>query len=190
MKVTKISLLGFIAIVVWASSCTPKSEYTKKVEAELAKGIRYDSLFLGLSFGMTAKDFYAHCWELNRQGVFRQGSENMTVQYVVEETKYPALMDFYPEFHEAAICAMPVTFTYRDWAPWNKHLFADKLEAEIITLFEKWYGPGFMEVKHPEKEHIKVWVKVDGNRRIRIFQESDSKVKVIFTDLLSEKKQS
>ena len=81
------------------SGCTPKSKYERKLKHELAKGVRYDSLFLGLYLGMPEKDFYIHCWELNKKGLIRQGSNNTTVEYRMEdELKYPGIMNFYPSF--------------------------------------------------------------------------------------------
>ncbi len=66
------------------SGCTPKAKYERKLKHELAKGVRYDSLFLGLYLGMPEKDFYIHCWELNKKGLIRQGSNNTTVEYRYE----------------------------------------------------------------------------------------------------------
>jgi hypothetical protein len=173
----------FIALVV-LTGCSKKSEYQEMEARELAKGIRRDSLFLGLKFGMTAKEFFAHCWQLNKQGLVMEGASNTTVLYKTHELKQPASMNFYPQFKNDKINKMPVTFSYDAWAPWNKHLFADSLQLDVLALFKKWYGEGFIAVHYPEKGTV--YVKVDGNRRISIFKEGDMHVKALFTDLLAK----
>lgn len=182
-SVMKISLWVIIGIVsVFTFSC--QSEYHRKVEQELASGARKDSLFLGISFNMDEKAFFGHCWNLNKQGLLKQGPENMTIEYKLEELNYPAKMYFYPEFYKGRICEMPVTFQYEGWAPWNKKLSADSLKLDVLELFKNWYGDDFMKIDHPQNGSA--YVKVDGNRRISIFNYDDIKVNVLFTDLLLE----
>ena len=166
-------------------SCTTPTDYQQMVERELASGVREDSLFMGIYLGMTHKDFYTRCWELNKQGLIRQGTRNTTVKYEMSELKDPARMEFYPSFIAGKIYEMPVTFAYHNWAPWNKHLAADVLQKDIVKLFEKWYGKGFIRVEHPQKGIA--YVKVDGNRRINIVQKNDFEVVAYFTDLLVER---
>lgn len=174
-------ILYCIMILLFTAGCNPTSEYEAKVEAELDKGIIYDSLFLGLKFGMNSKEFYAHCWELNKQNIIQQGTKNTTVLYELKGLKHPATMDFYPSFYEDKIYEMPVVFAYKGWAPWNEHLFSDSLQQDVLKLFEKWYGKGFMTIEHPEKGAA--YVKVDGNRRISLYKDGDMYVKALFTDL-------
>ena len=186
MRQEKHLLLG-LCLLVLASAC--HSAYHQRVEEELATGVREDSLFLGITFGMSPKDFFAHCWELNKQGVIREGTQNMSVMYEVSSLEHPATMNFYPEFFEEKIYEMPVTYAYKAWAPWNKELFADSLQLDVLALYRQRYGDDFLTVEHPKGA---AYVKVDGNRRISIFKENDTNVKVVFTDLLAEreKKQS
>lgn len=172
-----------ILVLCLLAAC--RSEYHQRVEAELAKGVRQDSLFLGITFGMSSKEFYAHCWQLNKQGLIQQGTQNTTVMQEVSTLKYPATMNFYPNFHEDKIYEMPVTYAYKAWAPWNRHLFADSLQQHVLATYQQHYGEDFMRIEHPQKGIA--YVRVDGNRRISIFQENDTEVKVLFTDLLVDK---
>lgn len=173
-------ILGSLLLAV--ASCSPGSRYERKVARELASGERYDSLFMGIYLGMSKKDFYTHCWELNREGLIRQGSYNLTVEYQMkDELKEPATMNFYPVFEEDRIVEMPVRFSYNGWAPWNKALSAAQLAEDIRHWYETIYGEGFIKVNHPE--HGTAYVKVDGNRRITIFHEPDLSAWAIFTDL-------
>ena len=163
-------------------------KYNRLVKKELASNKRVDSIFFGIHFGMTRKNFFSHCWELNKKGIFRDGTNNMYVLYKLDkELKYPAEMNFYPDFYDSTICKMRVTIQYNAWAPWNKLLYADSLLPDVLTMYKKWYrdGNSFIEINDEEKGII--YVKVDGNRRITIGKYNDMLVKVDYTDLLVEK---
>ena len=163
-------------------SCEVSPRYDRLVEKELASGIRNDSIFWGIHLGMTAKDFYARCWELNEQKLIKQGATNTTVEYPMTELDFPAYMEFYPEFFEGKILEMPLKFAYSAWAPWNKRLSGDSLISEIKPLLENWYGQGFMDLKTPQGNPI--WVKVDGNRRITL-RNMGNYAEVKITDLVA-----
>jgi hypothetical protein len=183
---TNLLILILISGIAF-SGCTPKAKYDRMLKRELASGVRNDSLFLGLYFGMPEKEFYMHCWRLNQKGLIKQGSSNVTVLYELKnELKYPASMDFYPRFNDGKIYEMPVRFFYQGWAPWNKELTADKLEPDVLKYCEKLYGKGFIEVVHPQRG--KAFVKISGNRRITIFKEDESHVWAIFTNMLIKTK--
>jgi hypothetical protein len=168
------------------SGCSPRAKYERRLKHELASGVRYDSLFLGLYFGMPEKVFYVHCWNLNHKGLLKQGETNTTAEYQLkDELKYPALMDFYPKFNQGKISEMPVTFKYKGWAPWNKNLSSVNLQNEVLKWYEKIYGGGFIMVKH--HSHGKAYVKIDGNRRITIFVGDDLHVWAVFTDMSVKK---
>ncbi len=179
----KLMLLFTLSAVLF-SAC--KSDYERMVEEGLASGVRNDTLFLGIYLGMTKKDFFAHCWELNKQKLIKQGNSNTSVEYEMKELKSPALMNFYPTFHEDKIHEMPAMFNYIAWAPWNKDLWSDSLIVDVRNMMEKWYGGNdFVKMEHPEKGFR--FVKVDGNRRIILWKEDDQFVKALYTDLTKEK---
>jgi hypothetical protein len=181
----KMSRIIFFALIVLVTiGCGKKARYDRMVKRELASGERYDSLFFGIYFGMTSKDFYTHCWKLNQKGLIRQGEHNLSVEHNFEKLKHSAKMNFYPNFHEEKIFEMPVRFQYTGWAPWSKHLWSDSLQMDVLGLLENWYGEGFMEVEH--SKHGSAFVKVDGNRRITLFKKGFDEVYVIFTDLSVE----
>jgi hypothetical protein len=179
MKIT----LFICLLVVAGISCNQKSDYHQIVEKELAKGERYDSLFLGIFLGMEKEQFYQHCWELNKQQIITNGASNLSVRYDLKTLKKPAVMNFYPTFHEDKIIEMPVRISYLAWAPWNRELQSDSLQVDVLKWCENVYGKGFIEVKHPK--HGSAFVKVDGNRRISIFREDERSVQVWFVDLLN-----
>ena len=171
-----------IAIILF-SNCKKSSAYYEMEARELSGNERFDSLFFGLYLGMTSKEFYTHCWDLNKTGIIRQGASNTTVYYEIPDFNSPAGMDFYPRFHEDKIIEMPLTFSYKAWSPWNRRLYADSLKIEVLNLMEEWYGNGFLEIKNPKNPGSSAFVKIDGNRRISIYNLDDSKVQVDISDL-------
>jgi len=175
-------LAGIAALIV--GGCTPGKTYERRLKRELASGIRYDSLFMGLSFGMTQKEFYEHCWNMNKDSIIKQGSANMSVQYDLnEELEHPATMNFYPRFDDDKIIEMPVRFIYNGWAPWTKELSASNLAKDVKNWYEDIYGKGFITVTHPMNGDA--YTKIDGNRRITIYVENDLYVWARFTDMLA-----
>ncbi len=175
-------LTALAALIV--GGCSPGKTYERRLNRELASGIRNDSLFMGLSLGMTTDAFYKQCWDLNKDSVVQQGSANMSVQYDLnEELEYPATMNFYPKFDSGKIVEMPVRFIYNGWAPWTKELSAGNLAKDVRNWYEGIYGKGFITVTHPMNGEA--YVKIDGNRRITIYVENDLYVWAIFTDMLS-----
>lgn len=168
--------------VIMIIGCTPRARYERMMQRELASGERHDSIFMGMYLGMTSKDFYMHCWDLNRKGLIRQGLNNTTVQYQMkDELPHPAVMDFYPRFMNDRIYEMPVRYKYNGWAPWNKELSSTALQKDLLKIYEKKYGKGFIKVEHPVQG--KAFVKIDGNRKITLFTNDQLHVWAYFTDL-------
>lgn len=179
-------IILFIIIGVIISGCSPRAKYNRLLKHELASGVKCDSIFMGIYFGMPEKDFYVHCWNLNKKGLIRQGETNTTVLYHMKnELKYPASMDFYPKFKDGKITEMPVKFKYIGWAPWNKELTSEKLQSEIVRYYEKIYGGSFIEVKDPKRGSV--FVNIKGNRRISVFVQNDLFAWAVFSDLLTVK---
>ena len=163
------------------SAC--ESDYTKLVKSELASGVKNDSIFYNLRFGITKKEFFKICWDLNRRHLVTQGPSNKNVQVMLNpkdssEALKKIKMLFYGKFNSDHIMTgMDVTFSYDAWAPWNEDLQADKLLPVVRDTLLKWYpGNPFMKVKN-------VWVKVDGGRQIELKKESKRDVSVLIEDL-------
>lgn len=184
MKSRSVSLsLVVVTLLCLYTSCTKKSEYQKLVEAELGTNVRQDSLFLGISLQMESKDFFVHCWEMNKKGLLTNGVGNQIKYDASKYFKEKTAMHFYPDFVDGTIYEIPVEFKYNEWALWNEKLSVENLMQEVITVLESWYGEGFIKMVSDDGEKT-VWVKVDGNRRIRVYRKSISSVAVVFTDLV------
>lgn len=181
-----LKFLNSLALFIFLFSC--QSEYEKLEKKELSSGKDVKELFFGLELGMERRAFFDTCWDLNKQGVLTNGPTELSIEYQAEmPSGNPARMRFYPKFEQDKIYLMPIEFTYEGWAPWNEKLTAENLRDDVIKLFEEWYGSGFIEVTNEDKSQT-VFVKIDGNRRIRIFKKHISAVRVEISDLPVEKK--
>ena len=180
-------ILFIVSSIFFLASCQMQSDYDKMVEKEMAKGIRQDSIFLGMTFGMTADSFYEHCKEMNRKGYFFNGPSNRSVQFdISDQLRHPGKIFFYPTFYEGKIYEMPASFAY-DAFTWNDSYGVDSLMVDVLGLVEEWYGE-FKEFKHPEKESV--YVNVNANRRIRVYKNrNDNSVNAVFTDLSIDKEE-
>lgn len=176
-----------ISLLFFTGCQSPYKKYESLVKAELASNQRVDSLFLGISFGMTSREFYMHCWDMNKKGVFTDGESNTAVLYKLNDgLKFPASMNFYPNFNNDRINRMGVSFRYEGWAPWNRHMDADSLKHDVLHLMETWYPNGNPFIRIEDEERGIIHVKVDGNRRIIVGAYNNAYVKVVYTDLSVE----
>ena len=48
-------------LILIFSACQKESKLEETIRTELERGIKYDSLFLGLKFGIDIQEFYDHC---------------------------------------------------------------------------------------------------------------------------------
>lgn len=175
--------IGVILFLVAILSACTQTEYERLERRELRRGVRKDSLFLGISFGMSSKDFYARCWELNKQGLLKEGPSNASVEYKIRDSKYPATMFFYPKFQDDKIVEMNCVISYNEWAPWNPTHHCDTLRNEMESKLSTVHKTDFIGVTSKVRGTAKV--AVDGNKRITLFCLDDAKLRVIYRDLLA-----
>lgn len=166
---------------LWLTACQSNESYEEWVAGELASGQRQDTLFMGYYFGMPTKAFYEYSWTLNKEGRIKEGPGNNTVQYNLDELSEPALMFYYPKFMEETIVEMPVKIRYTAWAPWNKDLFTDVLEKDVLRMLERWHNAKFRKISHPSGAHL--YLCIQGNRQIILEKLDDQFVQVKYTDL-------
>ena len=182
----KIFVLILFSLIIISCQTNPYFELERN---ELASGERYDSLFIGVKFGMTSKEFYAHCWDLNRKKLITQGPSNNSVRYYLptESIGQKIEMLFYPVFDNDIVYEVNTTFSYTGWAPWNKETSSDYLINEVIEILSEWYNSKFYEIKNPKNNSI-LYTTINGNRRIVITKVSEREVRARYTDLTIEKK--
>jgi hypothetical protein len=177
-----------LTVLIQVAACKRESNLERTIQKELESGVRNDSLFLGLKFGMTMQEFYDHCWGLNKQGIVKEGPKNMSVEYIFKDSlNNPIAFNFYPHHRgkmDEKIDQFNTSFYYYAWAL-NKHLYSDKLIKMLVPVLMEWYGGNEpFEVTISGKKHI---YKIDGNRMIDLFIFNESTVVATYTDLSCEK---
>jgi hypothetical protein len=161
-----LSIAGLLILVF--IGCNPEKKLKRVIEQELATGIRNDSLFLGLKFGITMDEFFEQCRELNKQGLVREGSKNMSVEYIFKDSiDQPIAFNFYADRDaNGPIYRYYTSFNYYAFAL-NRHLYSDRLMEILPTILMDWYGGNKpFTVRRDGKEYI---YKIDGNRMIELY---------------------
>lgn len=180
--------LTFMLFFMMISLDSCKSDYTRYVEKELARGIRNDSLIFGLSIGQDGKDFFDKCTELNKLQLITEGG-GKNAKYIEpydslgDNTKRKEML-FYALFtDDNKIYGMRMTFSYLSWTLWNEEFHSDKLMVDIKDKMMRDYGGNeFIEVDL-NNGGLKTFVKIDGNRRIVIVPKDKKDVYVKIEDL-------
>lgn len=190
-KLKFMSISRFLCLwLAIASLVSCKSEYQQYVDEELASGITNDSLIFGMRMGQTKKDFFAICWELNRQKLISQGTGNATARYITGKdslgNKSPLSKDmlFYGIFDENDVMrGMDMTYSFFSWAPWNRNRQSDSLLLHLRDEYLRGYpGNDFIEIELKDSEHPAL-VKIDGNRQILMYPKNKKDVVVKIEDL-------
>ncbi len=172
LKVMRINNLLWILLFSLAIlSCGKKNAADARM---INNDLNMDTLFLGLTFGMTSQEFFDTSAVYNsRKLIVNEGLGGKSILYNTRdgELEYPALMSYYPVFTNDKISSMPVSFQYKQWAPWNKKFWTDSLIEDVRRLFESWYGDGF-EGKKDVFGRMR-YVKIDGPRVITLQCQDD-----------------
>lgn len=166
-------------ILLFYSSCSQKSEYEQMVEEGLNSGQTVDDIFLGYTFDTTREEFYEMSWEMNQQGIITGG---VKIEYLLEELKSTARLEFFPEFKDGVVVEMPISAVYVSWAPWNEEYSANNLLMDLKTYYEDVYNTQFNNVLVPDLQ-LDAWVSIQGNREIRLYEKSVSTIQINFIDL-------
>jgi hypothetical protein len=186
----KITKRIFLVIVCVSFVACNQSEYSKLVKSEMSKNTTHDTLFLGMTFGISKQEFFDKCWKLNSEGLVSHGPSNDFVKYNLPLKEGAPLTEsirllFYGIFNEEKkMTGMNVQFSYDAWSLWNESLQPDKLIPVAQDSLKKWFpGNDFIKVKIKKNEK-ELFVKVDGNRRIIIKPIDDNReLKVRIDDL-------
>ncbi len=185
---TELKAITTVCLFIILAGCNDSHKYHKQVEQELATHVRNDTLLQGVRFGMNKREFFAHCWELHKKGVFKEGVANTTVFYEMEKNNKKYRVNFYPNFSEGKISELPVEYTYAAFAPWNSNYSLDLLQKEIVDYYIEEYGPDYLEINSKKPDNGVAYVWIDGNRRISIYKNiSRNSVTALYFDLSSKK---
>ncbi len=176
-----ISLGGLLCL-----SC--ESEYSALVKKEIADGEIYEDLILGLKMGQTKNDFFEICWDLNRQGIVRQGTGNKYALWITNldstsQKSQKVDLFFYGTFDSDMIMnGMEMKIGFTGWSIWSEDHKSFQLVEDLKVYFMKMYGGNeFIEIDAGDGK--KVQVKVDGNRQIKLYPIDNKDVRVLIEDL-------
>ena len=168
--------------LITLSACKKENKLERIIRTELESGVRNDSLFLGLKFGIEFQEFFDHCRELNRQGIVKEGPRNMSVEYLFKDSlNNPIAFNFYAQRNgNGLIRQYDTSFYYYAWAL-NRHLYSDVLMKMLPSILMDWYGGNepFTQIKDGKK-HL---YKIDGNRMIDLIIFDESTVVATYSDL-------
>ena len=176
----KRHLLIFTLVSITIISCSNRSNQDQKNPEVETVTQESDSLILDYTFGMTRDEFFDLSWEYNANGILINGSG----AEIVEEVDWlisPAKRVFYPNFENEKIVQLPVTYSYKGWAPWNTHLSSDSLMQHLIPIISEEYDVK-LEALSESTEKL-IYVGRTNNTEIEISTKSNFEVNVTFTDL-------
>jgi len=179
----------FVSALLVFSSC--ESEYTKLVNQEMAKGEIHTNYLFNLEVGDTKKEFFDKCWQLNKEQKVSQGSGNKYAKFfdeprVGEDSLARVTTLFYGIFDDNDIMhGVEMKMSFYSWSPWNDTYRSDALISFMKKRYMKELGGNeFIELKIDDKNTA--YVKVDGNRRIRMYILSPQEIMVKIEDLRNE----
>ncbi len=176
-----------VYIMVCCFGCDRVGEYKALVNKELDTEVKNDTLIHGIRFGMNKREFFAHCWELNKQGVFKEGAFNTSVFYEIVKNEKRYNINFYPKFEQGKITELPLEYTYAAFAPWNSEYTMDKLQSEVVDMYVEKHGEYDLQISSEKSENKIAYVWVQGNQRISIYKDDfRNKVIVLYFDLSSQ----
>ena len=173
------------AILYIFLSC--ESEYSKFVKDELATGVKNDSLFFGMKFNDTQQEFFSICQELNKKEMITHGPQNRFAEYTMksnDEGDSSIQMLFYGIFDkESIMTGVNMRFSYNGWFPNNQKFYSDKLIPRIQDTLKAWFpGNDFLKVNLKDLNKD-AYVKIDGNRQIKMYALDEKMVAVRIEDL-------
>jgi hypothetical protein len=177
---------NLLLVCLLVSSCG-QSDYTKLVKSELAKGVRQDSILLGINLGDTRDEYYGRCFALNKLHLLSDGgggfAEYIFKDSLVHQKATPIRFLIKPNFdNKDSLAEMVMQLSYAGWSPTSVSHQSDSLMAKTKKLLKEWYGGNdFISVK---LDSIDVPVKLDGNRRILIYKLNPQVVQVRVQDIL------
>lgn len=172
MRFIKTILLATLFGLVLFSSCkkTEAEKYMAYEKEQLQKGVVQDSLFMGLYFGMSKKEFREYCFEKNIEKRFWQGGrKNMTwVESELEGLQLPAAINFYPNFTNDTITEIKAAIYYNTTSKVDVTLEEDTLLKDALQLLNTWYGGETFKINSPVIYNNDVYVHLKGNCRITV----------------------
>lgn len=167
-----------------------QSEYDKWVDQELARNVKIDSVFFDLRLGESKEVYFKKCWDLNHDRIITQGrSYHLLKHNYTDTTEMDGKNDFYIEFQgvfnkDNKVKGLDAKFSHRLWSIWSQEYHADKLLPKVLDSLSKWFpGNAFTPFDLDSDSIPRVYVKIDGDRRFRVYPIDTRDVAVKIDDL-------
>ncbi len=184
-----IKRIALFLLISTSIACN-QSQYDKVVKRELATGKEYNEMMFDMNIGLSKKEFYGKCWQLNKEKLVSQGPSNQYVRHVLDSISpvyNPSStmeMLFFGLFDDQDLMrGMRFRFSYTAWAPWNKALQPDQLQEEVKVMMKTLYpGNDFFNLEKKINDQP-IAVKIDGNRLITVYVFDNRFVQAYIEDL-------
>lgn len=124
--------ISAIVLFILLSSCAAKQEPISNPNGWIQGNEQ--QLFLGFEFGMSRLDMIVNAKELNDRQIIKPGAG---AEFLMDDSSMVSLarVAFYPVFNEEdELIAVPMTYGYAGWAPWNEHLSSDSLAYHVSKM--------------------------------------------------------
>lgn len=165
------------------------SAYNQLVQSELASGKQFNDMIFDMQMGAPRQSFFDRCTQLNKEKKVTQGKGGIFVEHRIfpkDSSKIADVieMQFYGIFKDSILTGMDMRFSYSGWSPWNDQYQPEALIGPLRDSLKSWMpGNDFLEIQFKEPD-LKAWVKVDGNRQIKVYPLNEYQVAVKIEDLL------
>ena len=187
--ISGIKRIALFLLISTSIACN-QSQYDKVVKRELATGKEYNEMMFDMNIGLSKKEFYGRCWQLNKEKLVSQGPSNQYVRHVLDSISpvyNPSStmeMLFFGLFDDQDLMrGMRFRFSYTAWAPWNKALQPDQLQEEVKVMMTTLYpGNDFFNLEKKINDQP-IAVKIDGNRLITVYVFDNRFVQAYIEDL-------
>jgi len=187
-----IYYLGFLILYSCDSTFLNKKSLDNLLLEESIKPQRYDSIVMGVKFGMTSDEFFNYAKEKNEEGLFypsRFGT--MVTMDINKEFSYPVQFEFFPATMQNKF--MPIRkykaiIRFKDVYSNKNEMSINNLLNQTLLFFEKGYkGNKFIRVPNDEDVFVKYnYIKIDSNRKIMITPVLPmNQLNILFEDLKS-----
>lgn len=195
MKIKSTGLLfifcfGLLIVYSCDSTSLNKKSLENLLLEESMKTQRYDSIVLGVKFGMTSESFFNYAMKMNEEGLFYPSrSGTMVAMDINKEFNYPIQFEIFPVAMQnkfVPIKKFKAIIRFKNLYSNKKEMSINNLLNQTLLFFEKGYG-GNKFIRVPNNEDVFVkhnYIKIDSNRKITIIPFlATNQLNVLFEDI-------
>lgn len=195
MKIKSTGLLfifcfGLLIVYSCDSTSLNKKSLENLLLEESMKTQRYDSIVLGVKFGMTSESFFNYAMKMKEEGLFYPSrSGTMVAMDINKEFNYPIQFEIFPVAMQnkfVPIKKFKAIIRFKNLYSNKKEMSINNLLNQTLLFFEKGYG-GNTFIKVPNNEDVFVkhnYIKIDSNRKITIIPFlATNQLNILFEDI-------